>query len=56
MPNVDKDVQKAAVKEALHEWLDQTFAVFGKWTFTSLMALAFAGAVYMALQGQGWKK
>ena len=49
---LDKDV----VKEALQEWLDKQFATFGKWTLSGLMALAFAGLVYLALSGQGWHK
>jgi len=52
MPEIDKEV----VKEALREWLDDAFATFGKWTFTGLMAAAFAGLVYLALKGQGWNK
>lgn len=56
MPDIDRDVQKEAVKEALKEWLDEAFAAFGKWTFGSLMAAAFIGAVYLALIGKGWIK
>jgi len=54
--NVDKEVWKEAVKEALSEWLDKKFTQFGKWTFNSLLAAAFSGAVYLALKGQGWNK
>lgn len=56
MPNIDPEVQKQAVKEALKEWLNDQFAAFGKWTFTGLMAAALAGLVYLALTGQGWHK
>lgn len=56
MPDIDKDVQKEAIKEALREWLNDQFAQFGKWAFTSLLAAAFVGCVYLALVGAGWKK
>lgn len=56
MPDIDRDVQKEAVKEALKEWLDEAFATFGRWTFMGLAAAAFAGAVFLALKGQGWSK
>lgn len=56
MPEIDKDMQKEAVKEALREWLDDAFATFGRWTFTGLLAAAFVGAVYLTLIGMGWKK
>ncbi len=56
MPEIDKAIQKEAVKEALKEWLDEAFATFGRWTFYGLFALAFAGLVYLALIGKGWIK
>lgn len=56
MPDLDKETQKEAIKEAISEWLEDKFAQFGKWTLSGLMALAFAGMIYMALKGQGWSK
>lgn len=56
MPNIDKDVQKAALKEALREWLDEQFAAFGKWALRSLVALAFAAIVYLYITSHGWKQ
>ncbi|MFZ6767526.1 hypothetical protein ACO0LM_10605 [Undibacterium sp. Di26W] len=56
----DKDLQrlaeKEAIKEALQEWLDKQFALFGKWTLAGLAAAGLAGLVYLALMGQGWHK
>lgn len=54
--NLDQDAQKAAIKEAMKEWLDEQFAAFGRWAFYGLLASAFTGVVYLALIGQGWKK
>lgn len=56
MPPLDREAQKEVLKEAIHEWLNEQFALFGRWTFYGLMAMAFAGCVYMALKGQGWNK
>ncbi len=56
MPDLDPNLQKEAVKEALKEWLNEQFASFGKWTFTGLIASAFAGMVYLWLAGHGWIK
>lgn len=46
---------KAAVKEALKEWLDAKFTTFGKWSLTSLAALALAALVYFILRANGWQ-
>ena len=54
--NDEKRIYKEAIKEVLEEWLDKQFALFGKWTVTGLVAMAFAGMVYLALSGQGWHK
>jgi hypothetical protein len=56
MPNIDPEVQKQAVKEALREWLNDQFAAFGRWTVFGLLSAAFAGVVYLALIGAGWHK
>lgn len=53
-PNIDPEVQKKLIKEAMKEWLNEMFADFGRYTFTGLCAAAFVGAVYLALRGQGW--
>jgi len=36
----DKDLLKAAFKEALSEWLDKQFATLGKWTFFGMLSMA----------------
>ena len=47
---------KAALKEALTEWLNDQFSLFGKWTLHSLMAIVFAAAVMLFLWMQGGHK
>lgn len=52
----DNQREKDLMKEAIKEWMDDAFAQFGKWTFKGLLVMAFAGAVYLALKGQGWTR
>ena len=54
MSDLDRDEQKAIVKEAIKEWLNEQFASFGMWTFKGILAAAFAGACYLWLAGHGW--
>lgn len=53
---IDKDLMKAAVKEALKEWLDAKYSAFGRWSLHGLLALALAGGVYLAMLASGWHK
>lgn len=45
---------KALFKEALKEWLDDQLMKFGRWSFMGVLAMAFAGLVYLFMQSQGW--
>lgn len=64
MPNIDPDLQKQAVKEALQEWLDKKFdqidLEFGRWTrkwlFRAAIAGILGGSAYLYLISQGWHK
>lgn len=55
MPNIDKDIQKEAVKEALTEWLEAKYATFGKWSMRSIGAAALVVLAYLFLSSHGWK-
>lgn len=50
-----KEEQKAVVKEALKEWLDEKFLLFGKWTAAGFAALLFAAGCYFVLKMNGWE-
>ena len=52
----DQDATKQALKEALKEWLDERFAVLGKWSFGTMAAIALAALTYFVLQINGWHK
>ena len=47
---------KEALKEAIHEWLDEQFVAFGKFSLYGLIAAAFAGLVYLAVSGLGYHR
>lgn len=46
---------KVALKEALKEWLDEKFTVFGKWSFRGLASASLFALVYFVLTMNGWK-
>lgn len=52
----DKEVLKEAFKEVLHEWLDEKYAQFGKWSLHGFMAMALGGIVWLILVANGWHK
>jgi hypothetical protein len=39
--DLDREEIKQAYKEALKEWMDEKFAIFGKWTLTGLGFMLF---------------
>jgi hypothetical protein len=53
---LSKQESKDAVKEALHEWLDEKYSTFGKWSLHSFLALLVAAACYFVLAANGWHK
>jgi hypothetical protein len=54
MGQLTKDEAKAAMKEALNEWLDKQWAQFGKWTAGGLMSMAIAGLAYAYSKTHGF--
>lgn len=53
--DLDREEQKAAIKEAISEWLDVQFAVVGRWTVNGILAAAVAGLFYAWLVTKGFK-
>jgi len=47
--DMSEDEKKALMREVLRQWLDEQFAMFGKWSLTGILSAAFIGAVYLAL-------
>jgi hypothetical protein len=54
VPRMDKNELKQVTKEALKEWLDEKFIVFGKWTITTVLAAALAALTYFILWANNW--
>jgi len=46
MDELNKREQKAVVKEAFKEWLDEKAAQFGKWTIKFIASAAFGALLY----------
>jgi hypothetical protein len=47
---------KAALKEALKEWLDDRYAAIGKWTLGALAASALSAIAYAIITLYGYHK
>jgi hypothetical protein len=56
VPNIDKETQKAAVKEALQEWLDKQFVALGKWSLGGIISMGLVVMTYLFLTQSGWHK
>ena len=54
MGNLTKEEAKAAMKEALTEWLDKQWAAVGKWTVGGLASTAIAGLAYAYSKTHGF--
>ena len=52
----DKDMMKEAVKETLREWLDEKYAVFGKWSMHGILAMLLVALAYFIATQNGWHK
>lgn len=55
MMSTDDD-QKALIKEAIKEWLNEKIAEFGWFALKSVGAMAFAAVMYFILVQNGWHK
>ncbi len=55
MEPLSKEELKAATKEALHEWLEEKWSQFGKWSLKGMFAILIAGASAVYLWTHGGK-
>jgi hypothetical protein len=53
--DLDKEAQKAAIKEAITEWLNVQAAKFGWFSLKVIMSAALAGLLYAYLVTRGFK-
>ncbi len=56
MPILTQAEMKAAMKQAIKEWLDEKFAEFGRWSMGALMAALLAATIAFILHANGWHK
>jgi hypothetical protein len=54
MGDLTKDEMKAAVKEAVSEWLNSQWSAFGKWSAMGIFSLALAGLAYAFFTTHGF--
>jgi hypothetical protein len=55
MPELPQKELKAVMKEAMKEWLDEKFVIFGKFSAGTIASLGLAALVYFILYINGWK-
>lgn len=56
MTDLDPENLKTVLKDALKEWLDEKFLVFGKWSMGAISAMGLAALTYFILKMNGWTK
>lgn len=60
MTDIDDEKQKALIKEAIKEWLDDKLAkvneTVGKWFIRTVAALFVAAMAYFTLMAHGWHR
>lgn len=53
MPNIDKEVQKQAIKEAFREFLDDKLAKFGWFSMKWICSAFIVGVCYVFCKAKG---
>jgi hypothetical protein len=53
---VTHEEDKAALKAALKEWLDEKFSQFGKWSAGAIAAAALGVLAWLMLTANGWHR
>lgn len=51
----ETEAQKEALKEALKEWMDEKFAIIGKWSIATLAVAVVGLLTWAILILNGWK-
>lgn len=55
-PDEQKELMKAAWREAHKEWLDEQMAKFGRWSMQAILGSALIALLYFILKMGGWHK
>lgn len=56
MTSIKPEDVKSAMKEALKEWLDEKFMIFGLWSARAIFAAGLVALTYFILKMNGWSK
>jgi hypothetical protein len=51
----EKQLIREALKEGMRSWLDDQFAILGRWTLRGMGAMGFFLLIYFWLSAHGWK-
>ncbi len=54
MTNLTQAEMRAAIRDAIKEWLDERFAEFGRWSLGAFMASLLAALIVFILHMNGW--
>lgn len=47
---------KSALKDGIKEWMDEQFAIFGRWSFYGIAAAGLGALALYLLRANGWNK
>lgn len=53
---MSQDEMKEAVKEAAKEWLNEQYAILGKWTLRAVLSAGVVALMYFILMMSGWSR
>ena len=53
-PEEQKELHKEAIKEAINEWLDKQFIIFGKWSIRGILSIGLSIMLYSYAAAHGW--
>lgn len=51
-----KEIMKEAFREIGHEWLQEQFAAFGRWSMYGILSSVIVAIGYFVLAINGWHK
>lgn len=54
--DLSAEEMKAAMKDALREWLDDKFSELGKWSLRAMLAAVLAALTFFILSMNGYHK
>ena len=53
-PEEQNELHKEAIKEAINEWLDKQYILFGKWSIRGIVSIGISIMLYSYAAAHGW--